>query len=247
MILKNKTALITGTNRGIGKAILEDFAKNGANIFAHARLETPEFLALIQRLSSKYNVDIRPVYFDLINDDMMKSAVKEIRSYKCNIDILVNNAGVLHNSSFQMSSEATLREHFDINFFAPFLLTQYVSKIMVKHNFGSIINIASIAALDGREGKAVYAASKAAIIAMSKVIATELGRFGIRSNCLAPGIITTEMVETMPPEAVKEFEMSTSLNRLGTPLEVAELVTFLASDSAKYITGQVIRIDGGLS
>ena len=245
-MLKGKTAFITGTNRGIGKAILEEFAKNGANIIAHARKETPEFREMISAFSQKYGVDIIPVYFDMEDKEDVRAAIKKKKKKKMVIDVLVNNAGMMHNASFQMSSEKALRNVFDVNFFATFFLTQLISNFMIKQRKGSIVNIASMAALDCNEGKAIYGASKAAMIAMSGVIAKELGQLGIRSNCVAPGVIDTDILQTMPANELEKAKAQTSMKRFGLSNEVAGVVVFLASEKASYINGQVIRVDGGM-
>lgn len=246
MLLKDKNVIITGTNRGIGKAMLEEFAKNGANIWAHTRKETPEFLELISKISKNYNVEIRPVYFDLTDYDAMKNAVKLIMNSKIPIDALVNNAGITYNALFQMSTQENLRQQFEANFFSMFIFTQYISKLMVREKKGSIVNIASTAGIDGNPGKSVYGATKAAVIAMTKSIAAELGESGIRANCIAPGITETEMLATMPESVVIEAKNTADLRRGGSPSEIASSAVFLASDYSSYITGQVIRVDGGL-
>lgn len=145
-----------------------------------------------------------------------------------------------------MSSEKKLYDVFNVNFFSTFILTQYIVRIMVRNNRGSIVNISSMAAIDGNLGKSVYGASKSAIITMSKVLANELGTVGIRSNCIAPGIINTDILENMPSYALQSTVEQTSLKRLGEPKEVASVAVFLASDESSYINGQVIRVDGGL-
>jgi 3-oxoacyl-[acyl-carrier protein] reductase len=176
----------------------------------------------------------------------MKDKIKELLTSKKPIDVLVNNAGVIYNALFQMSTQAQLRQQFEVNFFAMFMLTQYVSRLMIKQKKGSIVNFSSAVALDGFVGKSVYGASKAAVISMTKSIASELGEFGIRVNCLAPGIIETEMLNTMSEEVLSATRASTDLHRSGNPSEVADAAVFLASDLASYITGQVLRVDGGL-
>lgn len=246
MILKGKNIIITGTNRGIGKAMLEEFAKNGANVWAHARKETAEFKELIAMLSDKYKVEIRPIYFDLTDYDAMKVVVKEIMSSKIPVDALVNNAGITYNALFQMSTQDNLRQQFEVNFFSVFMFTQYISKLMVREKKGSIVNIASTAGLDGNPGKSVYGATKAAVIAMTRSVSAELGESGIRANCIAPGITETEMLSTMPEAVVKEARETSDLKRGGLPSEIASTAVFLASDLSSYITGQVVRVDGGL-
>jgi 3-oxoacyl-[acyl-carrier protein] reductase len=247
MLLEAKHVIITGTNRGIGRAMLEAFAANGAHIYAHARAQTPDFDALLQSLSKQYNVELIPWCFELTDYDVMKQKVKELMAYKKPIDVLVNNAGIIYNALFQMSTQEQLRSQFEVNFFSVFMLTQYISRLMVRQKKGNIINLSSAAALDGFSGKSVYGASKAAVISMTKSLARELGESGIRANCLAPGIIETEMLNTMPEEILSATRAATNLRRGGSPSEVADAAVFLASDLSSYITGQILRIDGGLA
>jgi len=246
MILNGKNVIITGTNRGIGRAMLEEFAKNGANIWAHARHETPEFLEDIDTIAKKYQVEIWPIYFDMTDYDAMKAAIKLISSSKIPVDAVVNNAGITYNALFQMSSVEQLRKQIEVNFISVFVFTQFISKLMIRQKKGSIINIASSAAFDGNPGKSVYGATKAAIVAMTDSIAAELGVNGIRANCIAPGITETDMLITMPAEIVAEAKAAADMRRGGDPSEIAKTAVFLASDLSSYITGQTIRVDGGL-
>ena len=139
-----------------------------------------------------------------------------------------------------------MRNQFEVNFFSVFIFTQYMAKFMSRQKRGSIINIASTAGEDDNPGKSAYGASKAAVIAMTKSVASELGELGVRANCIAPGITETEMLETMPPQVVEEAKRSADLRRGGQPSEIAGAALFLASDLSSYVTGQVIRVDGGL-
>jgi 3-oxoacyl-[acyl-carrier protein] reductase len=165
---------------------------------------------------------------------------------KTPVDVLVNNAGIGYSALFQMSALDKLKEVFEINFIAPFILTQYIAKLMVRQKSGSIINISSIAGIDGACGRSVYGSSKAALMCTTKVIAAELGDYGIRANCIAPGLTDTEMLSGMPKEAISEILQNSSIKRIGKPSEIADVAVFLASDSASFITGQVIRVDGGV-
>ncbi len=245
MLLKNKTAIITGCNRGIGKAILEKFAENGANIFACARKEYPEFVENIKNLAEKYNVEITPLYFDMTDSEAMKAAVTTIRKSKRQIDILVNNAGILADSNlFQMSPIENMRKTFDVNFFAQMRLTQYISRLMQKSG-GSIVFISSVVALDGSPGQIGYVGSKSALIGATKTLSIELGQTNIRVNAVAPGIIETDMGDELNQELAQNIIERSALKRRGTPAEVANTVLFLASDLSNYITGQYIRVDGG--
>ena len=247
MLLKDKNVIITGTARGIGAAMVEEFAKNGANIWAHARNQTPEIEKRNKDVSEKYGVKITPIYFDMTDYNAMKEAVKKIRSEKQSIDALVNNAGIIYNALFLMSDVQNLRQQFEVNFFAVFLFTQYIAKLMTRQGYGSIVNISSTAAFDGNMGKSVYGASKAAVWAMTKSIASELGANGIRANCIAPGVTETDMLKTMPEHILTETKEFSDLKRLGKPSEIATTAVFLASDKSSYVTGQVIRVDGGIS
>ena len=146
----------------------------------------------------------------------------------------------------RISKEKALRQQFEVNFFALFNFTQSVSKLMTRQKQGSIVNIASTAAQDGNAGKSAYGASKAAVIALTESIATELGETGIRANCIAPGITDTDMLDTLPAAIIEATRNQTDLRRLGNPSNIADAAVFLVSDLASYITGQTIRVDGGL-
>lgn len=245
-LLEGKYAIVTGCARGIGNSIVEILAENGANIWACARKQSEEFETKLLNLSSIYQVEIKPVYFDLADKDQMKIAIKSIMSEKKNVDILVNNAGITYNALFQMSTVDKINEVFDVNFISPFLFTQYVVKLMLKNKSGSIINISSSAALDGNSGRAVYGASKAALLCATKSLAAELGDQGIRANVIAPGITRTDMLSSMTEEVINETVMNTDMKRAGEPTDIANTVLFLASDLSSYITGQVLRVDGGM-
>lgn len=245
-LMQNKTVIITGTRRGMGKTMVESFAANGADIWAHARELTQEFQEFCESIALKYQVKITPWCFELTDYDAMKKAIKEIVSAKVPVDALINNAGITYNALFQMTKLETVREQMEVNFFAPYLLTQYILKIMIRNGKGSIVNIASTAGIDGNSGKSAYGASKAALIAMTKSIAEENGRSGIRANCIAPGVTETEMLTTMPVNIVEGVIHNSDLKRVGQTEDIAEAAIFLASDLSNYITGQVIRVDGGM-
>lgn len=246
-MLKGKNAIVTGARRGIGRATVEVFAENGANVWACARKEDAAFETDMAELSERYGVWIEPVYFELADETQMKQAVKQIQGEKRPVNILVNNAGVVAQStSFSMTSIAKMKEVFDVNFFSQMLLTQYVARLMLRQHSGSVVNLTSIAALDGEPAQLEYVGSKAAIAGATKKLARELGEQGIRVNAVAPGIIDTDMGNQMHPELMDRILGSTVMRRLGTPKEVANVIAFLASDLASFITGQIIRVDGGL-
>jgi len=247
MLLQNKTAVITGSNRGIGKAVLETFAENGADIFACARKESDEFSNVTERLSEKTGVSITPVYFDLAESERVKSGIKSILSSKKQIDILVNNAGVASGSFFQMTSLKDLKQVFEINFFSQILFTQGISRYMTRFKTGSIINIASTAGLIGDAGMTSYGSSKAALMFATKTMATELGEKNIRVNAIAPSITKTDMFDQMEEKARSKLINASALKRPAEAVEVANVALFLASDLSSYVTGQVLRVDGGLT
>ena len=245
-LLTGKTSIITGCAKGMGKSMLELFTANGSNVFACVRQKTEEFDSFCKEISKSNNVQVYPIYFDLSDREAMKMIIKEIMGMKINIDVLVNNAGITYNALFQMSTVEKIHEVFDINFFAPFCFTQYIVKMMIKNKNGSIVNIASSAGIDGNSGRSVYGASKAALICATKAISAELGEFGIRANAIAPGITRTDMLSSMTEDVIQETVMSTSMKRAGEPIDIAHAALFLASDLSSYITGQVLRVDGGM-
>ena len=245
MLLKNKTAVITGCARGIGKEILKTFAENGANIFACVRKETEEFSERIKILSDKNGVEIIPLYFDLRDEAAMKSAVMQIRKTKKKIDILVNNAGITSPESrlFQMTTMASIREIFEVNFFAQIQFTQYILKFM--QSGGSIINMSSVSALDGISGQSAYGASKAALAGFTLSLSQELGKQNIRVNALAPGFTDTDMGNDSADDYIKNILQNSTFGRMGKVEEIANTALFLASDLSTFITGEIIRADGG--
>ncbi len=246
-LLKGKNAVVTGCNRGIGKEIVRVFAENEANIWACARKESATFKKYINDLEKKHSVSINPVYFDLNDEEQIKAGVKTIKQSKQPVNILVNNVGLIFTALFQMTSMEKLKEMFQINYFSQMLLTQYISRIMMRQKSGSIINISSSAAIEGNEGRTGYASAKAAMITSTKVLAKELAPYNIRVNAVAPGLTQTEMmVSSTPEDALKETLNRICMKRVGQPEEIANSVLFLASDLSSYITSQVLRVDGGM-
>ena len=249
-MLKGKNSIITGANRGIGAEILKIFAQNsiGGTIFACARKQNTEFEDNLKKLEEEYELRVIPVYFDLSEKEQINSALKEIKSYNVKIDTLVNNAGInTPYRRFQMIPIDDYRKAMESNVWGHMMLTQFVSRLMMKHKSGSIVNISSIAGTDGFYASCDYVASKATIKGITVQQARELGEFGIRVNAVAPGVTQTNMIEGNNDEMLKDLLPSIMLGRFGKPEEIANAALFLASDLSSYITGQEIRVDGGSS
>lgn len=244
--LSKKTIVVTGCLQGIGRATMDMFARNGANIFACSLKQTEEFEAHIEELKNECGTQIIPVYFDMMDDDSIKNAVKEIQKAKLPIDGLINIAGITKDAIFQMVKMDDMRTTYQVNVFSQVLFSQYIVKLMQRHgNGGSIVFTSSISGLEGRSGQLSYASSKAAVVAVAKTMAAELGASNIRVNTIAPGFINTDMYKDVPKDIIEQKVGKTALKRMGTPDEIANVLMFLASDSSSHITGQVIRIDGG--
>ena len=247
MQLTGKNAVVTGARRGIGRSILKTFVENGANVWACIRQPDEEFSVWADKLADQFSVFITPLCFDITDSVAMKAAVKRIMAEKLPVDILVNNAGIVAESrSFTMTSIETMKAVFETNFFAQMEFTQYMVRLMIRKQSGSIINIASIAGLDGAPGQLEYVASKAAVIGATKKLAIELGEANIRINAIAPGIIETDMGGKIGSELRNETLKNTIMHKAGSPEEIAGVALFLASDQSSYMTGQVIRVDGGM-
>ncbi len=247
MLLKNKNAVVTGCNRGIGNKILEIFSSNGANVFACARNINNDFKSYLDNLKKKFKNEIVPIEFDLNYQDQVKEAANKILASNKPIDILVNNAATIHTGLFQMTSVKKLKEIFETDFFSQTMLTQYILKSMIKNKCGSILYISSNSALDGNEGRSAYSSAKAAIIAQSKSLSREVGIHNIRVNAIAPGLTDTDMMrKNTTKEIINNVILTTSLKRVAAPEEIANAALLLSSDLSSYITGQVIRVDGGM-
>lgn len=245
-MLKDKNIVVTGAMRGIGRLVVSHLSSLGANIIACSEHINSSLLDYFNTLELKNSIKIYPFESDFNNTESIKNLGKEILEKKIQIYGLVNIAGITNDAIFQMVSYEDFEKINRINVVAPFILTQYILKNMLRNKEGSIVNISSISALDGIEGQFSYSSSKAALIGGTKTLARELGRNNIRINCIAPGVINTEMNQKVPSDILEKRISSINLKRMGEPEEVCDLIAFLLSDLSSYITGQTIRIDGGM-
>lgn len=244
-MLEGKNIILTGSNRGIGKTVLEKLVQNGANVWACARCFSQEFEDVIKALSDQYHVWVRPVYFDLTDDAAIKDAVSGIIKEKLAIDVLINNAGIAYGGLMQMTPVNKIKEVFQVNYFAPIQIIQMVSKVMMRQKSGNVINMASVGGIETNPGYLAYGSSKASIIWATQSIAKELGGFNIRVNAVAPGLTDTDMGNYKTKEELEKTIERTSLKRMAQPGEIADTVLFLASDRSSFITGHILRVDGG--
>ena len=243
-MLKGKNAIITGARRGIGRATVEAFAKNGANIWACARQPDAEFEAALCKISGEHGFFVKGVYFDLCRDDAVKAAVREISKEKLPVDILVNNAGMAHGGTLGMTSVDKIREVFSANFFSQLLMTQLVAKLMIR-NGGSIVNLASVGGLEANPGYIAYGSSKAAVIWATRSLAKEYAPHHIRVNAVAPGLVDTEMGHYRQENELEKVMNRTPMGRMARPEEIADAIAYLASEKASYVTGHILVVDGG--
>jgi 3-oxoacyl-[acyl-carrier protein] reductase len=240
----NKIALITGAGRGIGKAIAVELANRGF-IIALNDINREDLEAVkgeIASLGGKSEIHVA----DVASLEQVEEMIKKILSSLGRIDVLVNNAGITRDDLLMKMKEEDWDRVININLKSVFNCTKAVTRTMLKQRSGRIISISSVIGLMGNAGQANYSASKAGIIGFTKSIAKEIASRGITVNAVAPGYIMTEMTEKLPEEARNKLKSFIPLGFLGEPKDVAGVVAFLASPEARYITGQVIQIDGGM-
>ena len=244
-LLENKTVLITGASRGIGKGIATVFAEHGANVVFTYSSSVDAANALETELQA-LGVQAKGYQSNAADFEQAQELVENVLEDFSTIDVLINNAGITKDNLLMRISEEDFDKVIEVNLKSVFNLTKAVQRTMLKQRNGSIINMSSVVGVKGNAGQSNYAASKAGIIGFSKSVALELGSRNIRCNVIAPGFIETEMTAKLSEEVVAGWRAGIPLKRGGTPNDVANACVFLASDLSSYITGQVINVDGGM-
>jgi 3-oxoacyl-[acyl-carrier protein] reductase len=244
-LLENKTVLITGASRGIGKGIATVFAQHGANVVFTYSSSVDAANALETELQA-LGVQAKGYQSNAADFEQAQELVENVLADFSTIDVLINNAGITKDNLLMRISEEDFDKVIEVNLKSVFNLTKAVQRTMLKQRHGSIINMSSVVGVKGNAGQSNYAASKAGIIGFSKSVALELGSRNIRCNVIAPGFIETEMTAKLSEEVVAGWRAGIPLKRGGSPNDVANACVFLASDLSSYITGQVINVDGGM-
>jgi 3-oxoacyl-[acyl-carrier protein] reductase len=245
LLLKGKTALITGASKGIGKAIAYRFAEEGANV-AFTYLSSVEQGQALEKELMEKGVKAKGYQSDASDFAQAETLINSVIADFGTLDVLVNNAGITQDTLLLRMSEAMWDKVIAVNLKSCFNTVKAATKQMMKQKSGSIINMTSVVGIKGNAGQANYAASKAGIIGFTKSVALELGSRGIRSNAVAPGFIETEMTDKLDEKTVQSWREAIPLKRGGKPADVADACVFLGSDMSSYISGQVIQVDGGM-
>lgn len=245
MLLEGKNALVTGSSRGIGRAIALELGRLGANVAVNYAGNEAKAQEVVDELE-KMGVKAIKIQADVTDEEAVKKMVKEVIQTFGSLEILVNNAGITRDNLLMRMKEEEFDEVIDTNLKGAFLCTKAVVRQMMRQKYGRIINIASIVGISGNPGQANYVAAKAGLIGLTKSNAKELASRNILVNAVAPGFITTDMTDELSDEQKEAIFRLIPLERFGEPEDVANVVGFLASDKAKYITGQTIHVDGGM-
>jgi 3-oxoacyl-[acyl-carrier protein] reductase len=246
MQFEGKVVFITGSTRGIGWATAKIFAAAGATVILNGRSDPNLVEARAKDLQEEYSTAAFGLAFDAADPVPIKQAYKAIFERYRRLDILVNNAGLLRSGVIGMMTDEMVRNTLSVNTIGPIHHTQEASRLMARNKSGAIVNVTSIAGRDGSEGQLAYSASKAALIGVTRSAAKELAPKGIRVNAVALGMIRTDLLNDLPQAKIEERTHHIRLGRLGDPEEVGQVIAFLCSDLASYVTGQVVGVDGGL-
>jgi 3-oxoacyl-[acyl-carrier protein] reductase len=244
--LDGKVAYVTGSTRGIGRAIAERLAEQGATLVVNGRSSAEAVAALEHDLTVRHDRPALGIHADQADARAAADAFRSILSTFGRLDIFVNNAGILDDALVGMISNRSIADTFETNTFACIRNLQSAAKLMRRSGAGSIINIASIIGTHGNAGEVVYGAAKAAVVGLTLSAAKELAPEGIRVNAIAPGFIDTDLTRTLPPDVHEQWVGRIGMGRVGVPEDVADVAVFLATDASRYVTGQVIGVDGSL-
>lgn len=244
-MLKGKTAIVTGASRGIGKATALKLASLGANIVLNYRSNEEEASKVEEEIKA-LGVETIMVKADISKMDEVENMISTAKEKFGTIDIMVNNAGITKDTLIMRMKEEDFDSVINVNLKGVFNCLKCITPIMMKQKSGKIINLSSVVGITGNAGQVNYAASKAGVIGMTKSLAKEIGSRGITVNAVAPGFIETDMTDVLGEKAKDEYKKGIPLRKLGKPEDVANVIAFLASDAADYVTGQVIHVDGGM-
>ena len=243
--LSGRVAIVTGASRGIGQAAAESLLKAGCSVVLNARPST-EASTSFAEMEAAYPERVTIVYGSVADSATATSLAQSAMSRHKRLDIPVNNAGILRDKLIGMISDAEIEELFEVNVIGLIKITQLAARVMARRKSGSIINISSIVGRRGNSGQTVYSATKSAVIGATFSAAKELAPLNIRVNAVAPGLIETSMIKSIPEDKRKNLESNIAMGRVGSAQDVANTILFLASDLSLYVTGQVIGVDGGL-
>lgn len=244
-LLENKTAIITGASRGIGRGIALTFAQHGCNV-AFTYSSSVENAQSLERELNDLGIKAKSYQSNAADFDQAQALVNQVLEEFESVDILINNAGITKDNLLMRIGEEDFDKVIEVNLKSVFNMTKAIQRTFLKQRHGSLIHMSSVVGIKGNAGQSNYAASKAGIIGFSKAIALELGSRNIRSNVIAPGFIETEMTDKLSEEIVQQWRDGIPLKRGGTPEDVANACVLLASDLSNYITGQVLQVDGGM-
>ncbi|NQD65891.1 3-oxoacyl-[acyl-carrier-protein] reductase [Bacillus haikouensis] len=245
MNVNGKVALVTGASRGIGKEIALELAREGANVVVNYSGSEAKANEVVDEIKSMGREAVA-IQCNVADSDSVQSMVKDTISQFGTLDILVNNAGITKDNLLMRMKENEWDDVININLKGVFLCTKAVTRQMMKQRSGRIINISSIVGVSGNPGQANYVAAKSGVIGLTKTAAKELAPRGITVNAIAPGFISTDMTDQLPEDVRNEMLKQIPLNRFGDPKDIAKVVSFMASESSAYMTGQTLHIDGGM-
>lgn len=245
MSLSGKTAIVTGGSRGIGKAIALKLAEKGANIVVNYTSSPDKAMQVVEEIKGMGR-EALAVKADVSKEEDVKNLVKEVSKQFSSIDILINNAGITRDTLLIRMKDEDWDRVIDVNLKGTYLCTKLVAKKMMKQRSGKIVNITSVVGIIGNAGQANYSASKAGVIGLTKSSAKELAARGINVNAVAPGFIQSDMTDKLSDEVVENYAKNIPLGKMGSPEDVANAVSFLCTEEASYLTGQVLNVDGGM-